>query len=68
VDTNVRKTWEISPSDFELRNPAWEPFLQSIVTEAAMGLGVDATGKGVSAELYKMLLYDKGSMFKPHQE
>jgi hypothetical protein len=68
VDTNVRKTWEISSSDFKVRNPAWKPFLQTVVAKVSCGLGVDSTGKGVSAELYKMLLYDEGAMFKPHQE
>jgi hypothetical protein len=24
VDTNIRKTWEISAADFELKNPAWQ--------------------------------------------
>lgn len=68
VDTRVRKTWELSPSDFELRNPAWKKFVNSIVAKVSEGLGVDATGTAVSAELYKMLLYDEGAMFKPHQE
>jgi hypothetical protein len=68
VDSSVRKTWELSAGDFQIRNPAWKPFLESIVAKVSAGLGVDATGKGVSAELYKMLLYDEGAMFKPHQE
>jgi hypothetical protein len=68
VDSSVRKTWELSAGDFRIRNPAWEPFLKSIVAKVSAGLGVDATGKGVAAELYKMLLYDEGAMFKPHQE
>ncbi|KAH6672517.1 hypothetical protein B0J14DRAFT_74998 [Halenospora varia] len=68
VDTRVRKTWELSPSDFELRNPAWKKFVNSIVAKVSEGLGVDATGTAVSAELYKMLLYDEGAMFKPHQD
>jgi len=68
VDTSVRKTWEVSPGDFELKNPAWQSFVQSVVTKVSAGLGVDATGNGVSAELYKMLLYDEGALFKPHQE
>jgi hypothetical protein len=68
VDTSVRGAWEISPGDFEMRNPAWQPFLQGVVTKVSAGLGVDATGNGVSAELYKLLLYDEGALFKPHQE
>jgi hypothetical protein len=68
VDTTVRKTWEMSPKDFKITNPAWRSFLQGIVTKVSAGLGVDSAGKGVSAELYKLLLYDEGAMFKPHQE
>ena len=68
VDDSVRKTWELSAGDFEIRNPAWKSFLEEIVVKVSAGLGVDASGKGVSAELYKLLLYDKGAMFKPHQE
>ena len=68
VDTSVRNTWEISPNEFEIKNPAWQPFVESIVTKVSAGLGVDTTGKGVTAELYKLLLYEEGAMFKPHQE
>jgi hypothetical protein len=68
VDTSVRKTWEVSPGEFELKNPAWQPYIESIVAKVSTGLGVDTAGKGVAAELYKLLLYEKGAMFKPHQE
>lgn len=68
LDTSVRKTWEVSPNEFELRNPAWQTYVQTIVAKVSCGLGVDATGKGVVAELYKMLLYEEGAMFKPHQD
>lgn len=68
VDTKVRRTWEISPAEFQLRNPAWNTFIKSIVAKVSAGLGIDAASRGVRAELYKMLLYEKGAMFKPHQE
>jgi hypothetical protein len=68
IDTSVRKTWELSPDDFELRNPAWMSFIRSTVTAVGVGLGIGACGRGVSAQLYKMLLYDEGALFKPHQE
>jgi len=68
VDESVRKTWQLSPDEFELRNPAWVPFLKSIVAKVSAGLGVDTTGEGVIAELYKLLLYDEGALFKAHQE
>lgn len=68
VDTTVRQTWELSAADFELKNPAWQGFLDKLICKVATGLGVNTTGQGVSAQLYKMLLYDEGAMFKPHQE
>jgi hypothetical protein len=36
--------------------------------KSAMVLVSEACGRGVSAHLYKMLLYDEGAFFKPHQE
>jgi hypothetical protein len=68
IDKSVRKTWELSPKDFELRNKAWAPYVESIVSRVSIGLGIEACGRGVSAQLYKMLLYDEGALFKPHQE
>lgn len=68
MDTNVRKTWEIFAADFELKNPAWQVFLNKLVCKVAVRLGVNETGQGVSVQLYKLLLYDEGAMFKPHQE
>ncbi len=44
VDTRVRKTWEISAADFELKNPAWQKFLDTVVSKVSSGLGVDAAG------------------------
>lgn len=68
VYTAVRDTGEISSNDFNVTNPAWDSFLQSIVTKVSARLGINTTGKGVQAQNYKVLLYDKGAMFKPHQE
>jgi hypothetical protein len=68
VGEKVRKMWEFSPRDFDITNPAWKAFSDSIVAKPSAGLGADATRDDVSAELYKMLLYDKGPMLKQHQE
>ena len=65
IDTSVRKTWELNTDQFELRNPAWPPFLQELVAFVAKKLG---TGTDVQAELYKMLLYESGGYFQPHSE
>jgi hypothetical protein len=44
---------------------AWQASLNTIVAEAAAGLGV---AQGVTAQLYKLLLYEQGSFFLPHRD
>ena len=72
VDLKVRNTWQLLLGDFKITNPGWTIFPQSIVTEISAGLGVsfvpDANRPCVRAEPYKLLLYSKGSIFKPHKE
>ena len=60
-------TWIVLASELEIQNPAWAPFLQGIVTKVSAGLGVDSTGKGVSAELVSLTLHDAGSMLTPER-
>ncbi|KAI1433390.1 hypothetical protein GGR50DRAFT_504883 [Xylaria sp. CBS 124048] len=64
VDTSVRNTWEISTSGFRIVNPAWATFVAEVVQHVAESLGVP----GATAELYKLLLYEEGSFFKPHKD
>ncbi len=65
VDTDVRRVWQLEPSQFALRNDAWNEALTGIVDAVKHDLGI--RGK-VNAELYKLLVYDKGSFFKPHRD
>ncbi|KAJ6187049.1 hypothetical protein N7519_001957 [Penicillium mononematosum] len=65
VDTAVRNTMELNPDQFELGNPDWDSYVKQACACVAQDLGVDSP---VSAELYKMLIYEKGAMFKPHTE
>ena len=65
VDTDVRRVWQLEPSQFALRNDAWNEALMGIVDVVKNDLGI--RGK-VNAELYKLLVYDKGSFFKPHRD
>ena len=67
VDENIRKTWEIQGSRVVFMNEAWNGWLDNLVVEVAEKLGV-VSPDSVRAELHKMLLYEKGSMFKPHRE
>jgi len=65
VDLSVRKTWELSPTEFALTNAAWTAHMDSVVKSVRKELGV---GRSVKAELYKLLLYERGAMFKAHQD
>lgn len=65
VDADVRRVWQLEPSQFELRNTAWNEAVQRVVDTVKRDLGIH--GK-VTAELYKLLVYEKGSFFKPHRD
>ncbi|MCJ1401326.1 hypothetical protein MMC11_004538 [Xylographa trunciseda] len=66
VDTAVRKTWELNPAQFLLRNPAWSAMMKDIVINAAADLGVEANS--LHADLYKLLLYEEGAFFQRHTD
>jgi predicted 2-oxoglutarate/Fe(II)-dependent dioxygenase YbiX len=65
VDTDVRRTWQIAADDVHLSGRSWAETLDTIIAQVATGLGV--TG-AVSAELYKLLVYDAGSFFVEHRD
>ena len=66
VDTNVRKSWQISAEDFELTNPAWEGALQKAVNQIGKDLGLAKCKIGF--EQYKLLVYEEGSFFASHRD
>lgn len=62
VDTKVRDTWEIDPSCIKFANPKWETFIDQISTQKVWtSLGVAPYATKPKCELYKLLLYQKGS-------
>jgi predicted 2-oxoglutarate/Fe(II)-dependent dioxygenase YbiX len=65
VDASVRRTWQIGPDRVRLDGKHWQATLDRAVALAAEGLGVD---EPVSAEFYKLLIYDKGSFFISHRD
>lgn len=65
VDADVRRAWQFPPARVRLQDPQWDATLASIVAQAAAGLGVAGD---VTAELYKMLVYDAGGFFVPHRD
>ncbi|WP_165233484.1 2OG-Fe(II) oxygenase [Aquisphaera insulae] len=66
VDTKVRRVWEIDAEHVKLTNPEWAAILVDAVKAAKTELGLDR--QKLSAHLYKLLLYEKGSFFLPHRD
>lgn len=66
VDTSVRKVWQIVPEKIRLGGKAWPRILDTLLAELTTGLG--CTGRKISAELYKFLLYDEGGFFISHRD
>ncbi|KAK4161767.1 hypothetical protein QBC43DRAFT_380518 [Cladorrhinum sp. PSN259] len=65
VDTSIRNTWEIDASQFSFQDPEWPGFLDSLCETVAEDLGIESP---IKPELYKMLIYEKGAMFKAHTD
>lgn len=65
IDTEVRRTWQIGPDQMRIGGRHWHQSLSAIVARCTAGLGVS---EPVSAELYKMLVYDTGSFFLSHRD
>jgi len=65
VDTEVRRTWQIDASNVNLTGKYWQKNLSEIVDKVKLDLGVDCE---VSADLYKLLVYEKGDFFVSHRD
>lgn len=66
IDTSVRKVWQIAPEEIRLSGAAWSETFDAILSRVLEGLGCGNTP--VVAELYKVLLYDKGGFFTAHRD
>ena len=66
VDTDVRRTWELDPDQFQLTNPKWEELVEEIVANVQRELGLE--DRKLTAHLYKLLVYEKGGFFLPHRD
>jgi 2OG-Fe(II) oxygenase superfamily len=68
VDKSVRKSWELNADQFSLRNPAWSRQIEKLLQAAVSGLGLMTRPTEIKAELYKLLVYEEGAFFLPHQD
>jgi len=66
VDTDVRRVWELDPQRFKLTNPKWDELVSSITGEVQEALGLEESK--LTAHLYKLLVYEKGSFFLAHRD
>jgi hypothetical protein len=66
LDTSVRNTWQLTPLNVRIGGKSWERSFQHILSTVTDGLG--CTGMRVSAEFYKLLIYEKGGFFLPHRD
>ena len=64
-DKSVRDSYQLDPSEIEIQNKAWNENLDKLAEKVAKDLG--CSGK-VKANLYKMLLYEKGGHFNKHRD
>src|SRR5437016_13081693 len=66
LDTSVRKVWQLPPAKTRVGGKSWPGTLESLLTRICTGLGCSETP--ITAELYKLLVYDEGGFFKAHRD
>jgi hypothetical protein len=66
VDIAVRRVWELDGKYVRFTNPKWENLIDSIVEVVQQQLGLKE--KKLTAHLYKLLVYEKGSFFLRHRD
>lgn len=66
VDETVRKVWQIPPEKLTIGGKGWSKALTRIIARCADDLGCN--NADVSAEFYKMLVYEKGGFFTVHRD
>jgi hypothetical protein len=66
LDESVRKVWQMPPEKVRIGGKPWSKSFQTILDRVTAGLG--CAGGEVSAELYKLLIYDTGGFFTAHRD
>jgi hypothetical protein len=66
LDTTVRSAWEIDAGQITFNNGGWSNFIESVIEQIKPDLGIE--GHSVSANLYKLLIYEQGDFFLPHKD
>jgi len=66
LDESVRKVWQLPPEKVRLGGKSWAANFDGILKQVVAGLGCE--GMAVSAEFYKLLVYDTGGFFCAHRD
>jgi len=66
LDESVRKVWQLTPEKVRIGGKSWASNFDGLLKQVIAGLGCE--GMNVSAELYKLLVYDTGGFFKAHRD
>ena len=66
LDESVRKVWQLPPEKVRLGGKSWAASFDGILKQVIAGLGCE--GMAVTAELYKLLVYDTGGFFLAHRD
>lgn len=66
LDESVRKVWQLPADAVLVGGKSWAATFDALLRQVAAGLGCEAAT--VSAELYKLLIYDRGGFFKAHRD
>ncbi len=66
VDTAVRNVWQVPAERVAIGGKSWAKTFKSILDAATHGLGCGEAA--VSAEFYKLLVYDEGGFFLSHRD
>lgn len=66
LDESVRQTWQLAADKVRLGGKAWEQTFARILETVVQGLGCAEVE--VSAELYKLLVYERGGFFASHRD
>ncbi|KAK9813504.1 hypothetical protein WJX73_003015 [Symbiochloris irregularis] len=67
LDPAVRRSWQVDASKVHCANPEFKQCLERYTSKVAEDLGV-YTSVAVSAQLYKLLLYQTGDHFAEHRD
>ncbi len=66
LDKSVRKVWQVRPDKVRASGKSWAANFDGIMEQVWAGLGCE--GMAVTAELYKLLVYDTGGFFLAHRD